>query len=79
MTKRRRSEEVWDEFPASQECGDLLTVSAEGPTVGQAQLEGGPNLISDTVNEGEGQQLAVGDLADMVIGRDVGPRGTEGY
>ena len=78
MTKRRRFEDLWDELPAIQESGNSLTVSAKAPTVGHAQLEGVPNSGSNMINEDRGRQLAVGDLANVVTGRAVGPRGTEG-
>ena len=77
MTKRRRSEDVWDELPTSQEGGNPLTVSAERSTVGQARLEGGLDLGSEPVTKGEGQQLAAGNLADVAIGRAVSSSVTE--
>ena len=78
MTKRRRSEEGWDELPSSLEVGNLLTGSTEGATVGQVWLEGFPAIISDEVAEGADQQLAVGDSTDVDVGNVVSLRGSAG-
>lgn len=78
MTKRRRSEELWEELPPNQEGGAWLTDSAEGTTVGQSQLEGYPELVGNPVNEGEGQQLEIGALVDVASRGNDHPCGNEG-
>ena len=68
MTKRRRSEEGWDEIPLSLEVGRLQTDSMEGAVVEQIELEGVPTITSNEVAKGAEQQLAVEGLADVAVG-----------
>ena len=78
MTKRRRSENGWDEFPSNLGVGNMLTDSTKVVTVESVWLEGVPAISSEEVAEREDQPLVAGCSADVAVGKAVGLRGPEG-